>query len=89
MNNENLASAKQTKNTHDKGEGSIFLMSNGKWRASITVGKNYKNGNPIRKTFTCNTEKEAKKKLKEFKGNIERYSVKNMAKIPVYEFFDY
>ena len=50
----------------DKGEGCISQMANGKWTARLTVGRTAE-GKQIIKAFYGKTEKEVKRKLKDYK----------------------
>jgi integrase len=43
------------------GEGSIYRMADGRWRAAISNG--YRNGKPVRKVYTAATRGEVKDKL--------------------------
>jgi integrase len=43
------------------GEGSIYQMSDGRWRAAIFLG--YRNAKPIRKVFTAKTRREVQQAL--------------------------
>lgn len=45
-----------------QGEGSIYQMKDGRWRAAISVG--YRNGKPWRKVYTETTRNEVQEKLK-------------------------
>ncbi|KXA12068.1 tyrosine-type recombinase/integrase [Clostridium perfringens] len=47
------------------GQGTIYKMSNGKFRGQLTVGYN-ENGSPKRKSFTSKTKKEVSDKMKAF-----------------------
>lgn len=47
------------------GQGTIYKMSNGKFRGQLTVGYN-ENGSPKRKSFTGKTKKEVSDKMKAF-----------------------
>src|SRR4051812_32407019 len=44
------------------GEGSIFKLNDGRWRAAISIGKDVQ-GKPKRKTFTAGTRHEVKEQL--------------------------
>src|ERR1700737_464170 len=45
-----------------QGEGSIYHMKDGRWRAAISIGKK-PDGRPNRKTFTAHTRHEVKDQL--------------------------
>lgn len=45
-----------------QGEGSIYQMKDGRWRAAISAG--YRNGKPWRKVYTATTRGEVQEKLK-------------------------
>lgn len=47
------------------GQGTIYKMSNGKFRGQLTIGYN-ENGSPKRKSFTGKTKKEVSDKMKAF-----------------------
>ncbi|MGG5460002.1 tyrosine-type recombinase/integrase [Clostridium sp. B9] len=47
------------------GQGTIYKMSNGKFRGQLTIGYN-ENGTPKRKSFTGKTKKEVSDKMKAF-----------------------
>jgi hypothetical protein len=48
------------------GEGSVFRTKNGYWKGAIMIGLN-ENGKPLKKTFSSKTEREVRKKMREYK----------------------
>ena len=48
---------------HGQNEGSIYKMSDGRWRAAVSVG--WRGGKRVRKTFTATTRTAVAEKLKE------------------------
>lgn len=75
-----------SKNTEEKrpkrdhGDGSITLRNDGKWTARIQIGTNA-NGKPKIKAFYGKTEAEVKRKLKDFKKNINNLPNKKVKDI--------
>lgn len=55
----------------DKGDGCIRQRKDGRYEANIQIGTQ-EDGKPIKKYFYGSTEREVKKKLKDFKVNIAR-----------------
>ncbi len=67
------------------GTGSISLRKDGKWQGRINLGTDI-NGKRKQKYFYGNTEKEVKKKLKDYFTSREKYNVNNIAKMTLEEF---
>lgn len=51
-----------SKNKASKGEGSIFKDKNGRWRASITIGRDALTGGQKKQWFYGKSEKELEKR---------------------------
>jgi integrase len=49
------------------GEGSIYQMKDGRWRAAVSIG--YRNGKPRRKVYTAATRAEVQERLKRALGD--------------------
>lgn len=63
---------KETRTKRDNGAGSInYLESTKRWCANVQIGYNVETGKPKRKGIYGKTEAEVKRKLKEFKKQIE------------------
>lgn len=63
---------KETRTKRDNGAGSInYLESTKRWCANIQIGYNVETGKPKRKAIYGKTEAEVKRKLKEFKKEME------------------
>ena len=58
-----------TAKTRSDGEGSIYQRKDGKWVASISMGKDH-TGKRIRKTRTASTKKQASIKLRELQDMV-------------------
>jgi len=72
--------ADEKKDKRDHGEGSVSQRKDGSWTARIMIG-HLANGNPKIKAFYGKTENEVKKKLRDYKKNIEAFSSENVAKM--------
>lgn len=73
------------KQKREYGTGSISLRKDGKWQGRINLGKDI-NGKRKQKYFYGNTEKEVKKKLKDYFIQGEKYNANNIAKMTLEEF---
>lgn len=69
-----------TRNKRDNGDGCIRKTSDGKWTARIQIGKN-SNGKPHIKAFYGKTEAEVKKKLRNFKKEMNASTIDSMQKV--------
>lgn len=67
------------------GTGSISQRKDGKWQGRINLGKDI-NGKRKQKYFYGDTEKEVKKKLKDYFLSGEKYNASNIAKMTLEEF---
>lgn len=67
------------------GTGSISLRKDGKWQGRINLGTDI-NGKRKQKYFYGDTEKEVKKKLKDYFISGEKYNANNIAKMTLEEF---
>lgn len=67
------------------GTGSISLRKDGKWQGRINLGTDI-NGKRKQKYFYGSTEKEVKKKLKDYFLSGEKYNANNIAKMTLEEF---
>ncbi len=67
------------------GTGSISQRKNGKWQGRVNLGKDI-NGKRKQKYFYGDTEKEVKKKLKDYFLSGEKYNANNIAKMTLEEF---
>ena len=67
------------------GTGSISLRKDGKWQGRVNLGRDI-NGKRKQKYFYGDTEKEVKKKLKDYFVSGEKYNANNIAKMTVEEF---
>ena len=67
------------------GTGSISQRKDGKWQGRINLGTDI-NGVRKQKYFYGNTEKEVKKKLKEYFVSGEKYNANNIARMTLEEF---
>lgn len=68
-----------SKQRREKGSGSISQLKDGRWTARIQVGLTPE-GKPKIKALYANTEREAKKKLKEFTIELHKYDSVNVQK---------
>ena len=73
------------KTKREYGTGSISQRKDGKWQGRVNLGTDI-NGKRKQKYFYGSTEKEVKKKLREYFINGEKYSVNNIAKMTLEEF---
>lgn len=73
------------KNKREYGTGSISQRKDGKWQGRVNLGRDI-NGKRKQKYFYGDTEKEVKKKLREYFINGEKYSANNIAKMTIEEF---
>lgn len=69
----------------EKGEGSISQRKDGIWTARIDLGRN-QNGKRKIKALYGKTEKEVKKKLKEYKIELIKHEPEQVKKITVQEY---
>lgn len=67
------------------GTGSISQRKNGKWQGRVNLGRDI-NGKRKQKYFYGDTEKEVKKKLKDYFLSGEKYNANNIAKMTLEEF---
>ncbi len=67
------------------GTGSISQRKDGKWQGRVNLGKDI-NGKRKQKYFYGDTEKEVKKKLKDYFLSGEKYNANNIAKMTLEEF---
>ena len=67
------------------GTGSISQRRDGRWQGRVNLGTDI-NGKRKQKYFYGNTEKEVKKKLKDYFIQGEKYSANNIAKMTLEEF---
>lgn len=67
------------------GTGSISQRKDGRWQGRINLGTDI-NGKRKQKYFYGNTEREVKKKLRDYFTQGEKYSVDNIARMTVEEF---
>lgn len=68
------------------GQGTIYKMSNGKFRGQLTIGYN-ENGSPKRKSFTGKTKKEVSDKMKAFYVDNNRGLLPTDDKITLSQWF--
>ncbi|XZM33505.1 tyrosine-type recombinase/integrase [Clostridium perfringens] len=68
------------------GQGTIYKMSNGKFRGQLTIGYN-ENGTPKRKSFTGKTKKEVSDKMKAFYVDNNRGLLPTDDKITLSQWF--
>lgn len=68
------------------GQGTIYKMSNGKFRGQLTIGYN-DNGSPKRKSFTGKTKKEVSDKMKNFYVDNNRGLLPTDDKITLTQWF--
>ncbi len=73
------------KTKREYGTGSISQRKDGKWQGRVNLGTDI-NGKRKQKYFYGNTEKEVKKKLKDYFVSGEKYSANNIAKMTLEEF---
>ena len=72
-----------------KGDGGLFQrQSDGKWVGRITIGRDQKTGQPIRKTVYGNTKAETKKKLTELQKIYDGANYVDAEKITVGEWLN-
>lgn len=57
-------------NRRDKGDGGLYQLADGRWRAALTVG--YAGGKRQRRTWTRDTKAEAKKQLDRAKAQLAK-----------------
>lgn len=74
-----------SKTKREYGTGSISQRKDGKWQGRINLGKDI-NGKRKQKYFYGDSEKEVKKKLKDYFLSGEKYSANNIAKMTLEEF---
>lgn len=72
--------------TKGNGQGTIYKMSNGKFRGQLTIGYN-ENGSPKRKSFTGKTKKEVSDKMKAFYVDNNRGLLPTDDKITLNQWF--
>ena len=73
------------KNKREYGTGSISKRKDGKWQGRVNLGTDI-NGKRKQKYFYGTTEKEVKKKLKDYFIQGEKYNANNIAKMTLEEF---
>ena len=73
------------KNKREYGTGSISKRKDGKWQGRVNLGTDI-NGKRKQKYFYGTTEKEVKKKLKDYFIQGEKYTANNIAKMTLEEF---
>ena len=73
------------KNKREYGTGSISQRKDGKWQGRVNLGTDI-NGKRKQKYFYGTTEKEVKKKLKDYFIQGEKYNANNIAKMTLEEF---
>ncbi len=69
------------------GEGSVTRRKDGRWQASVSVGKD-ENGNPIRKYYYGRTRKEVVLKLAEAANQVRTGTYTEPSKLVVREWFE-
>jgi len=74
-----------TSKTRSDGEGSIYQRTDGKWVASISIGKDH-TGKRMRRTRVTSTKKQAAMKLRELRDMVRDGSLVIDEKITVAEF---
>lgn len=70
----------------DHGTGGIYKRKDGTYTARIQVGKR-SNGRPNKKAFYGKTEAEVKRKLREFRRNMDKYQPESVCRLTVTEYF--
>lgn len=63
---------KKKRKRRSNGEGTVYQLPSRKWRGMLVVGKK-DNGDPIRESFVCNTQREASDKISELKVRYNLY----------------
>lgn len=69
----------KNKSSRRYGEGTVYQRSDGRWVASVYLGKKADGKNNI-KSMYAKSEPEARRKLKEFKKEMTKHDVANLAK---------
>lgn len=73
------------KQKREYGTGSVSQRKDGKWQGRVNLGRDI-NGKRKQKYFYGDTEKEVKKKLKDYFLSGEKYNANNIAKMTLEEF---
>ena len=73
--------------TRDKGDGSVYPIEDGKWKAAYKIGIK-PNGKPDIKYFTGKTEQEVKRRLKQFRTEFIKNDFIDVKKITVEKYMN-
>ena len=69
------------------GEGSIYQLPNGNWRAQVTIGRDAATGRLIRKSITGKTRQEVSRKMTDLLSKVQTGNYVEPSSITVEQWF--